>query len=63
MTSKRDIRALKRENFKLKEENNLLIKKNRVLESDNRYVTRFLNLVIDIATDTKPPRRNIKLFH
>lgn len=42
MTSKRDIRALKRENF-LKEENNTLIKENRVLTSDNCYFAKFLS--------------------
>lgn len=59
MTSKRDIRALKRENFKLNEENSTLIKKNRVLDHDIRYVVKILNLILD----TEPPRRNIKLFH
>lgn len=63
MTSKREIRALKRENFRLKEENSTLIKKNRVLNSDNCYFSKFLSLIVDIANDTEPLRRNIKLFH
>jgi len=63
MTSKRDIRALKRENFRLKEENNTLIKKNRVLTSDNCYFAKFLSLIVDMANDTHPLRRNFKLFH
>ena len=63
MTSKREIRVLKRENFRLKEENSTLIKKNRVLNSDNCYFAKFLNLIVDMANDIQPPRRNFKLFH
>ena len=63
MTSKRDIRALKRENFRLKEENSTLIKKNRVLNSDNCYLAKFLGLIIDMVNETEPPRKNFKLFH
>ena len=63
MTSKRDIRALKRENFRLKEENSTLIKKNRVLNSDNCYFAKFLDLIIYMAETTEPPRKNFKLFH
>lgn len=63
MTSKRDIRALKRENFRLKEENSTLIKKNRSLCDDNRYFAEFLNLIISITEDTKSYRRTLKLFH
>lgn len=63
MTSKRDIRALKRENFRLKEENSTLIKKNRSLYGDNRYFAEFLNLIISITEDTKPYRKTFKLFH
>lgn len=62
MTSKRDIRVLKRENFKLKVENSTLIKKNRVLETDNSYFVKFLNLILDIADDSNHVG-NFKLFH
>lgn len=63
MTSKREIRVLKRENFRLKEENSTLIKKNRVLNSDNCYFVKFLSLIVDMANDTQPLHRNFKLFH
>ena len=63
MTSKREIRALKRDNFSLKEENSTLIKKNRVLNSDNCYLFNFLSLIVDMTNDTQPRRRNFKLFH
>lgn len=63
MTSKREIRALKRENLKLREENRTLIQKTRILYSDNCYFANFLSLILDITNDKEPLRRNIKLFH
>lgn len=63
MTSKREIRALKRENFRLNQENSTLIKKNKELNLDNHYLSKFLNLITDLTDDTKPLRRYIKLFH
>lgn len=63
MTSKREIRALKRENFRLKEENSTLINKNRVLNSDNCYFAKFVGLIVDVVNETEPLQRNFKLFH
>jgi len=63
MTTKREIRILKRENFRLKEENSTLIKKNRVLNSHNCYLVKFLNLIVDMENDTQPLRKNFNLFH
>lgn len=67
MTSKREIRVLRRENVKLNEENRLLIKKNRDLRNDNRYFSRFIDLIINLVNEPepepKPLQRHIKLFH
>jgi hypothetical protein len=65
MTSKREIRLLRRENVKLNEENRILIKKTRDLHNDNRYFSRFIDLIINLVNEVEPepPRRQIKLFH
>lgn len=65
MTSKREIRGLRRENVKLNEENRLLIKKNRDLHNDNTYFSRFIDLIINLVKEVEPepPRRHFKLFH
>jgi len=65
MHSKRDIRALKRENTRLKVENSTLIAKNRKLNYDNGYLSSFLNLIIDLAHENmnESPRRLVKIFH
>ena len=67
MTSKREIRLLRRENVKLNEENRILIKKTRDLHNDNRYFSRFIDLIINLVNEVEPehepPRRHIKLFH
>lgn len=61
MTSKREIRVLRRENVKLNEENRLLIKKTRDLHNDNTYFSRFIDLIKEV--EPEPPRRHFKLFH
>jgi len=65
MTSKREIRVLRRENVKLNQENRLLIKVNRNIHNDNRYFSRFIDLIINLVNpvEPEPPRRHIKLFH
>ena len=59
MTSKREIRSLRRNNIKLTLENNHLIKKNKELASDNTYFSNFVKLIINLTSE----QNNIKLFH
>lgn len=61
MLSKRDIRYLRRENFKLQLEIKKLVKKNEELVTDNNYFFKFIDLIL--KEPEEPPRRYIKLFH